>query len=96
MGRANDAIIYGGRVQLLVSGSRDAARDLARALPSRNAPGWGQSFADVFEAAGGDFARIDPGLFAPAEVAVTALETGETFQSGRVDALRLHEFLDAD
>jgi methenyltetrahydromethanopterin cyclohydrolase len=94
MGRANDAIIYGGRVQLFVGGDRAAARDLARALPSRTAPEWGRSFAEVFEAAGGDFARIDPGLFAPAEVAVTALATGETFRSGRVDALRLHEFLD--
>ncbi len=96
MGRANDAIIYGGRVQLFVMGDRAAARDLARALPSRTAPEWGQSFAEVFDAAGGDFAKIDPGLFSPAEVAVTALSTGETFRSGRVDALKLHTFLEAD
>lgn len=96
MGRANDAIIYGGRVQLYVRGDRAAARDLARALPSRTAPEWGRSFAEVFDAADGDFARIDPGLFSPAEVAVTALSTGETFRSGRVDALRLHTFLEAD
>jgi methenyltetrahydromethanopterin cyclohydrolase len=95
MGRANDAIIYGGRVQLFVGGDRAAARNLARALPSGTAPGWGQSFAELFEAAGGDFARIDPNLFSPAEVAVTALATGETFRSGRVDALRLHTFLEA-
>lgn len=96
MGRANDAIIYGGRVQLFVRGDRAAARDLARALPSRTAPEWGRSFAEAFEAASGDFARIDAGLFSPAEVAVTALGTGETFRSGRVDALKLHAFLEAD
>lgn len=95
MGRANDAIIYGGRVQLVVAGAREAARDLARTLPSRTAPEWGRSFAEVFAAAGGDFARIDAAFFSPAEVAVTALETGETFRGGRADAARLHAFLDA-
>lgn len=94
MGRANDAIIYGGRVQLWVRGPREQARGLARALPSRTAPEWGQSFADVFEAAGGDFAHIDAGLFSPAEVAVTAVETGETFRSGGIDGAKLHAFLE--
>jgi methenyltetrahydromethanopterin cyclohydrolase len=34
MGRTNDAIIYGGRVQLFVSGGADAAAELAHGLPS--------------------------------------------------------------
>ncbi len=34
MGRTNDAILYGGRVHLTVTGADDAARDLARRLPS--------------------------------------------------------------
>ena len=93
MGRANDAIIYAGRVQLLVQGPRERARTLARSLPSRTAPEWGQSFAQVFEAASGDFARIDSGLFSPAEVAVTALGTGETFRCGRADWDTLDAFL---
>lgn len=96
MARANDAIIYGGRVQLVLDGPPEEARDLARALPSRTAPDWGRSFLEVFEAAEGDFARIDPALFSPAEVAVTSLATGETFQGGRVDAARLHAFVEAD
>lgn len=94
MGRANEAIIYGGSVQLFVGGSRDQARSLAQSLPSRAAPEWGRTFAEVFEAAGGDFARIDPGLFAPAEIAVTALETGETFRSGGIEPARLRGILD--
>lgn len=95
-GRANDAIIYGGRVQLFLKGARGPAKALAQALPSRTAPEWGQSFADVFDAADGDFARIDPGLFSPAEVAVTSLGTGETFRSGCIDPARLHAFLEDD
>lgn len=94
MGRCNDAIIYGGRVQLFVRGPRDRARALARSLPSRTAPGWGRSFAEAFEAAGGDIGRVDPGLFSPAEVAVTATGTGETFRSGGIEPDRLHAFLE--
>lgn len=96
MARANDAIIYGARVQLHLQGGREEAQALARALPSRNAPGWGESFAKAFHAADGDFARIDPGLFSPAEVSVTSLESGETFRAGRIDPARLHAFLEAD
>jgi methenyltetrahydromethanopterin cyclohydrolase len=83
MGRANDAIIYAGKVHLFVAGSTEKARSLAHALPSHTSPDWGQSFAKVFEAANGDFAQIDSGLFSPAEILVTALGTGETFRAGR-------------
>ena len=33
----------------------------------------------------GDFYAIDPMLFSPAKVTVTALETGESFQAGHID-----------
>ena len=36
MGRTNDAIIYGGRVQLFVRGADDAAKKLADELPSQH------------------------------------------------------------
>ncbi|MBZ9657206.1 methenyltetrahydromethanopterin cyclohydrolase [Phyllobacterium lublinensis] len=82
MGRTNDAIIYGGLVQLYVRGSAEAARDLAEKLPSRTSRDHGQPFADIFKAFKGDFYAIDPHLFSPAEVIVTAIETGDTFRSG--------------
>ncbi|EYD76592.1 N5,N10-methenyltetrahydromethanopterin cyclohydrolase [Rubellimicrobium mesophilum DSM 19309] len=95
MGRANDAIIYAGRAHLFVTGAPSRARALARRLPSRTAPDWGRSFAEVWEAAYGDFARIDSRFFSPAEVHVTALDTGETFTSGPPDLARLIAFSDA-
>ncbi len=95
MGRANDAIIYAGRVHLFVEGPAEAARDLARQLPSGTAPDWGRSFAQVWEAAEGDFARIDSHFFSPAEVLVTALTTGGTFTSGEPDLARLLAFTQA-
>ena len=93
MGRANDAIIYGGRVHLFVTGDVETAKALAEGLPSQTAPDWGRSFSEVFAEAEGDFARIDPALFSPAEVLVTALSTGDTFRAGRPDPARIAAIL---
>ena len=85
MGRTNDAILFGGRVQLFVSGEEAAAEDLARRLPSSASGDYGQPFAEVFKAAGHDFYKIDPLLFAPARVIVTCLDSGRSFRAGRLD-----------
>jgi methenyltetrahydromethanopterin cyclohydrolase len=90
MGRTNDAIIFGGRVQLFVTGPSAEARDLARAMPSSKSRDYGRPFAETFRAAKGDFYAIDPMLFSPAEVIVTAIETGESFFAGAVDAALLN------
>jgi methenyltetrahydromethanopterin cyclohydrolase len=82
MGRTNDAILYGGCVHLSVRGSDEAARALAEGLPSRNARGFGQSFAAIFREAEYDFYRIDPALFAPAEAWVSNLDTGRSWHAG--------------
>ena len=85
MGRTNDAIIYGGRVQLFVSGSAKAAMTLADQLPSLKSKDYGKPFADIFAAVKGDFYAIDRMLFSPAKVTVTALESGESFEGGHID-----------
>ncbi|MGY0193695.1 methenyltetrahydromethanopterin cyclohydrolase [Leptothrix sp. BB-4] len=98
MGRSNDAILYGGQVRLAVRGSVDAARTLARQLPALNSPDHGKPFAALFQAAGFDFYKIDPMLFAPAEVWVSHLDSGRTFHAGRTDlSMLLPDWLaDAD
>ncbi|BAL97361.1 methenyltetrahydromethanopterin cyclohydrolase [Rubrivivax gelatinosus] len=85
MGRTNDAILYGGRVHLSVRGSDAEAERLARALPCRNSPDYGRSFAQTFRDAGFDFYKIDPALFAPAEVWVSNVATGRTWHAGGTD-----------
>jgi methenyltetrahydromethanopterin cyclohydrolase len=91
MGRTNDAIIYGGRAQLYVTGPADEARTLAEALPSRASRDFGAPFAEIFKRFKGDFYAIDPMLFSPAEVIVTAIESGESFHGGALH----HQLLDA-
>ena len=91
MGRTNDAIIYGGRAQLFVTGPSTEARALAEALPSRASRDFGAPFAEIFKRSKGDFYSIDPMLFSPAEVIVTAIESGASFHAGALH----HELLDA-
>jgi methenyltetrahydromethanopterin cyclohydrolase len=91
MGRTNDAIIYGGRAQLYVTGPAEDAKDLAEALPSHASRDFGAPFAEIFKRFKGDFYAIDPMLFSPAEVIVTAIENGESFRAGEVH----HKLLDA-
>jgi len=91
MGRTNDAIIFAGQVQLYVTGPANEARALAQKLPSKTSRDYGRPFSEIFRQAKGDFYAIDPMLFSPAKVIVSALETGESFQSGEIDL----ELLDA-
>ncbi|MDD4882035.1 MAG: methenyltetrahydromethanopterin cyclohydrolase [Gallionellaceae bacterium] len=85
MGRTNDAILFGGRVHLFVAGEDAAAEDLARRMPSSASADYGQPFAQTFKAAGYDFYKIDPLLFAPARVTVTCLTSGRSFHAGQLD-----------
>jgi methenyltetrahydromethanopterin cyclohydrolase len=85
MGRTNDAIIFAGQVQLFVTGPADEARSLATRLPSKASRDYGRPFAEIFKQVKGDFYAIDPMLFSPAKITVTALETGESFHRGEID-----------
>jgi methenyltetrahydromethanopterin cyclohydrolase len=93
MGRTNDAIIYGGVAQLFVKGTANDARTLAEKLPSRASRDYGQPFARIFKHFKGDFYAIDPLLFSPAEVLVTAVESGDTFRAGSRDLEMLQQSL---
>ena len=91
MGRTNDAILFAGRVQLFVTGSDDDAKALATDLPSNTSKDYGKPFAKVFADAKYDFYQIDQMLFSPAQVSVTAVESGNTFFAGEVNLDLLKE-----
>ncbi|MDQ6438253.1 methenyltetrahydromethanopterin cyclohydrolase [Mesorhizobium sp. LHD-90] len=93
MGRTNDAIIYGGSVQLFVRGPAEAARELAERLPSHTSRDHGKPFKEIFKQFKGDFYAIDPLLFSPARAIVTAIDSGETFRAGRIDVEMLERSL---
>jgi methenyltetrahydromethanopterin cyclohydrolase len=85
MGRTNDAIIYGGAVQLFVRGPDGEAKALAESLPSTGSRDYGRPFAEIFKSYKGDFYAMDRLLFSPAHVTVTALDSGRSFTAGHLN-----------
>lgn len=86
MGRTNDAILFGGSVELKVKGDDAAAETLALNLPSSASKDYGKTFAEVFKLVNMDFYKIDPLLFSPAKVTITNVETGHIFEGGQLNA----------
>ena len=91
MGRSNDAILFGGQVHLHVRGSDRAAKLLAEQLPSSASKDYGKPFAEIFKSVNMDFYNIDPLLFSPAKVTITAVETGNSFSAGEIDEALLKQ-----
>jgi methenyltetrahydromethanopterin cyclohydrolase len=85
MGRTNDAILFAGQVHLFVNGSDEAAKKLAKELPSSTSKDYGKPFADIFKQYEYDFFKIDPMLFSPASIIVTAIDSGKSFRAGKLD-----------
>jgi methenyltetrahydromethanopterin cyclohydrolase len=90
MGRTNDAILFAGRVHLFVKGDDVSAEKLAKELPSSSSRDYGKPFAQVFKDYECDFFKIDPMLFSPASVIVTAVESGNTYRGGELDPALLN------
>ncbi|MGH8558666.1 MAG: methenyltetrahydromethanopterin cyclohydrolase [Methylococcales bacterium] len=85
MGRTNDAILFAGQVHLFVRGSDEAAEKLAAELPSSVSKDYGKPFAEIFKEYEYDFFKIDPMLFSPASVIVSAVDSGRSFHAGKLD-----------
>jgi methenyltetrahydromethanopterin cyclohydrolase len=85
IGRTNDAVLYGGQVQLTVDADDDALRELAERLPASASSDYGEPFGKVLKDANFDFYEIDPLLFSPAQVRLTSVGSGRSFEAGRVN-----------
>ena len=91
MGRSNDAILFGGFVQLNVNCSDAEAEKLAHALPSNTSSDYGKPFAEIFKAVNMDFYQIDPLLFSPAMLNIVNLSTGNHFVAGMINEELLNQ-----
>jgi methenyltetrahydromethanopterin cyclohydrolase len=85
IGRTNDAVLYGGQVELTVDAPDDELEAIIERVPSSASEDHGEPFGKVLEAADWDFYKIDPLLFSPAEVRLVSAESGRSFQAGGVD-----------
>lgn len=85
IGRTNDAVLYGARVTLWVSGDDDSIAEIGPRVPSSSSPDHGAPFAEIFARHGRDFYKLDPHLFSPAEVTFQSIESGKSHSFGRVE-----------
>jgi len=85
IGRTNDAVLYGGHVELTIDAADDELEALAPRLPSSVSGDYGEPFGTVLERANWDFYAIDPLLFSPAQIRLTSVESGRSFEAGRVN-----------
>ncbi|HJZ55447.1 MAG TPA: methenyltetrahydromethanopterin cyclohydrolase [Gemmataceae bacterium] len=82
IGRTNDAILYGGTVTLWVRADDEILDAIGPRVPSCASKDHGAPFAELFKRYG-DFYKIDPLLFSPAEVEFRNLKTGKCHRFGR-------------
>ena len=86
IGRTNDAVLYGGQVHLTVEADDDdALRDLVERLPASASSDYGEPFGSVLKGANFDFYAIDPLLFSPAQIRLTSVASGRSFEAGGVN-----------
>jgi methenyltetrahydromethanopterin cyclohydrolase len=90
IGRTNDCILYGGQARYTVKADDAELAALAPKIPASASKDYGTPFSDIFNRYGGDFYKIDPLLFSPAEVWLTSVGSGKTYHAGHVnpDVLR--------
>ena len=85
IGRTNDCILYGGQARYTVRASDAELAELASKVPASASRDYGTPFYDIFQRYEGDFYKIDPLLFSPAEVWLTSVESGRTFHAGHLN-----------
>jgi len=83
IGRTNDAILYGGTVNLWVDCDDDLIETIGPNVPSSASASHGRRFLDLFREADHDFYKLDPKLFSPAEVIFHNARSGRSISFGR-------------
>lgn len=93
LGRTNDLVLSACQTWLALRGVPD--EELAtwvEKMPAAKSPSYGPPFLDALKAAGG-FYQLDTGLFAPAEITLTSLDSGRIVHAGGLDEARLKRIL---
>ncbi|HDN78958.1 MAG TPA: methenyltetrahydromethanopterin cyclohydrolase [Chloroflexi bacterium] len=94
IGRTNDCVLYGGRAFYTVQAEDAEIERVIEQIPSSASRDYGKPFYELFQAYGGDFYKIDPFLFSPAEVLINNLASGKTYHAGGLNLKVLRGLLE--
>ena len=82
IGLTNDGVLYGGQAYYAVQATDEALEQIIDQIPSSASRDYGRPFYEIFQQYEGDFYKIDPLLFSPAEVIINNLASGKTYRAG--------------
>jgi len=85
IGRTNDSMLYGARVNLYVTGDDETLDSVGPLVPSSTSRDYGEPFSAIFARYHHDFYAVDPMLFSPAEIVLQNIETGRVHAFGSID-----------
>ena len=77
-------MLFGASVELTVETTDANITAIIDQVPSSRSEQFGKPFLTVFNEAGRDFYKIDPLLFAPAEITIKNLRSGNSFSAGEL------------
>ena len=86
MGRAEDALTYGGVTSFIVDEDESILAEKVEKAPSSNCKDYGRTSYDIYKSADFDFTKIDPGIFAPAQITLVSAKTGRVFTRGKINS----------
>lgn len=84
IGRTNDAILYGGQIELWLDADDAELKMLGQQLPSQSSKDYGKPFKQIFAEYDSDFYAIDKMLFSAAEITLNSLQSGQQVTVGEV------------
>ncbi len=85
IGRTNDAVLYGGKAWYTVNCEDEAIERVIDQAPSSSSKDYGELFYELFKQHDGDFYKIDPMLFSPAQISINNVRSGRVFSAGYVN-----------
>jgi len=77
--------LYGGQAHYTVNADDVELAELVPRIPASASKDYGTPFYDIFKRYDGDFYKIDPLLFSPAEVWLTSVQSGKTYHAGHIN-----------
>lgn len=90
IGRTNDCVLYGSEAFYIVKAEDSSIDELIKKIPSSASKDYGIPFYDLFQRYG-DFYKIDPMLFSPAEVVINNIADGKTYHAGKLNIKMFRE-----
>ncbi len=94
IGLTNDGVLYGGQAYYAAQAADETLEQIIDQIPSSASRDYGKPFYEIFQQYEGDFYKIDPLLFSPAEVIINNLASGKTYQAGRPNLEVLRRLLE--